>query len=471
MSLTLAPGRIHAVLGENGAGKSTLMGVLAGFVLPDAGTVTLDGRPVPLGNPAECRRAGIAMVHQHFALVPAFTVEENLALAAIDRPFRPVRFEDAATRALNLAADLGWSFDPKARTGQLPVGVQQRLEIVKALATDAPVLIFDEPTAVLSPTEVEDLFRVLRNLRDQGKVIALIAHKLSEVLSVADEVTVLRRGRFVAESPIASVDAVTLAQWMVGDLPAPQLPLPPSDSPEGLSVESVVARGARGETAVRGVSFQVRRGEILGVGGVDGNGQIELAEVLAGVIAPVSGRVAWGNLDAPEPPQRLDYGEVSVAYIPQDRQRDGLALRFSIRDNHLVTGHRRVELSKRGLLLMGAVRLWSRSLIDRFQVKANSTEDLVGGLSGGNQQKVVVSRSLDKVPDLIVAVNPTRGLDIQATDYVHEQILSAARKGAAVVLISTDLDELAALSSRRVYLSRGALAEGDGAVALVGGQP
>lgn len=468
VSLSLTRGRIHAVLGENGAGKSTLMGVLAGFVVPDSGSVTIDGRPVPLGNPAECRRSGIAMVHQHFALVPAFTVEENLALAAVDRPFRPARFDKSAARALEKASSLGWSFDAKARTGLLPVGVQQRLEIVKALATEAPVLIFDEPTAVLSPTEVEELFRVLRSLRDQGKIIALIAHKLSEVLSVADEVTVLRRGKFVAEAPIESVDAPTLASWMVGDLPDPQLPLPPSTWSEGLSVESVVAKGPRGETAVRGVSFTVRRGEVLGVGGVDGNGQIELAEVLAGVIAPTSGRVAWGPFGRAQP---LDYRSVRVAYIPQDRQRDGLALKLTIRDNHLVTGHRRPELAGRGLLRMRKIREWSRELIGRFQVKANSPEDLVGGLSGGNQQKVVVSRSLDQIPDLIVAVNPTRGLDIQATDYVHEQILDAARRGAAVVLISTDLDELAALSSRRVFLSRGELAESDGALALVGGSP
>lgn len=489
VSTRFQPGEIHAVLGENGAGKSTLMHVMSGFTRPDSGEVLLDNQPIPLGNPFECKRRGISMVHQHFTLVPAFTVQENLALSQLTSQ-GPLDQNTAAQPALDLARKLGWTLDPDAITAQLPVGVQQRLEIVKSLAGESKVAIFDEPTAVLTPTEVEELFRVLRELKDQGRIVILIAHKLQEVMAIADRVTVLRRGKKVAESPLTNspphpltnsspspqgLNAPTpqrlkappqtpkyhntvtprqLAEWMVGDLPerltpnAERLPQTPT-----LQAQDLTAQGDRGEPALRGITFTLHKGEILGFGGVDGNGQVELAEVLA-QIRPHQGQLEW--LGAQDP---------KIAYIPQDRQTDGLALPMSIEDNLLITQ------ANQGLWLNPTKsKTWADRLIDQFQIKAGSSRDKVASLSGGNQQKVVVARSLDQTPDLLIAVNPTRGLDVRATDYVHRQILAARDKGAAVVLISTDLDELAALATRTLFLSRGQIAEGQGPQALLGGE-
>lgn len=437
------------MLGENGAGKSTLMSVIAGFVAPDAGNGELKGSPLPFGKPFEARRRGIAMVHQHFALVPAFSVAENLSLARLRGVWRRHRPERDASPALELAKELGWAIDPSAPTDDLPVGVQQRIEILKALSSDADVVIFDEPTAVLTPDEVEDLFRVIRALKEHGRVIILIAHKLSEVMAIADRVTVLRRGKFVATAEIAAVDADQLATWMVGEVPAVRRPETRAFEP-GLSLTDVHVRGNRGEHAVRGVTFAVGHGEILGIGGVDGNGQVELAEALARVRPAAAGSIYLAG---------LDIEEANIAYIPQDRQADGLALSMSIRDNLLIAGHRRPELTFGPFLRTRRIRQWADDLVGRFQIKVGSVRDPVSSLSGGNQQKVVVARSLDQVPDMLVAVNPTRGLDVLATDYVHSQIIAAASAGAVVVLFSTDLDELAALAHRTVFLSRGMLTD------------
>lgn len=454
VSVEFAPGEVHAVLGENGAGKSTLMNIIAGFVAPDSGEGSLREQPLPFGRSFEARRRGIAMVHQHFALVPAFTSAENLALAHLRSPWQGHRPDRDAAPALKLAEQLGWKVDPDAPTEELPVGVQQRLEILKALSGDAEVVIFDEPTAVLTPDEVEDLFRVIRELKARGRTIILIAHKLSEVMAIADRVTVLRRGAFVASADIKDVDADQLATWMVGEVPASRTPARATFE-AGLRVTDLHVRGNRGEHAVRGVSLTIGKGEILGIGGVDGNGQVELAETLARVRPAAAGSIYLVG---------CDLEEASIAYIPQDRQSDGLALSMSIRDNLLITGHRRRELTFGPLLRRGAIERWTRDLVERFQIKVGSVRDPVSSLSGGNQQKVVVARSLDVVPDLLVAVNPTRGLDVRATDYVHSQIVAAAEAGAVVALFSTDLDELAALAHRTVFLSRGQLAD-----RLVGG--
>ncbi len=458
VSATFQSGEIHAVLGENGAGKSTLMGVLAGFILPDSGSVDLNGQPLPVGSPSACRNAGIAMVHQHFMLVPEFTVAENLALDRLGNLFGTLDVPKLSEPAIGLAKKLDWQINRQALVRQLPVGAQQRIEILKVLADDSPVVILDEPTAVLGPDEVLDLFRVLRNLRDRGKIVILIAHKLSEVLAVADRVTVLRQGKFVATSLIGEADETQLATWMVGDLPPTLIKGARTDLAPGLSMHDVSAKGDRGEDALRGISLVVRQGEILGIGGVDGNGQVELAEVAAGVRASCGGQVNWAAGSA-----------LRIAYIPQDRQSDGLALGMSIRDNSLIEGHRRPELSHGPFLNSKAIGDWCRKLIDQFQVKTPSSLELAGSLSGGNQQKVVVARNLDQTPDLLVAVNPTRGLDIRAADFVQRQILKARDEGAAVLLISTDLDELATLADRTLFLSRGQLIEASDAASLVGG--
>jgi len=450
VSAEFRPGEIHAVLGENGAGKSTLVGILGGFVTPDSGTVTLDGVPIPIGRAFDCKRLGIEQIHQHFTLVGAFTVAENLALARLPGLASTAPIAELARPSLAAADRLGWSVEPNARVGDLSVGAQQRLEILKALGGDARVVLFDEPTAVLSPDEVDDLFRVLRQLRDEGRIVILIAHKLSEVMAIADRVTVLRRGKWVASCEIGETNAAQLAEWMVGELPAAATGTRPAPQGNGIQAQGLCVEGDRGEPAIRGIDFQIRRGEVLGFGGVDGNGQVELAEALAAVRSH-TGELQFDGI--PISPENL-----RIAYIPQDRHHDGLALGMSIQDNLLITGHRHPQFAKGPFLVLRAVRAWAQELIDRFQIKADGPALRVSGLSGGNQQKVVVARALESQPDLLVAVNPTRGLDIRATEYVHRMILEAREKGAAVALISTDLDELAALADRTVFLSRGELA-------------
>jgi general nucleoside transport system ATP-binding protein len=455
VSVSFVSGEIHAVVGENGAGKSTFVGVLSGFVRPDSGRVALNSRDLPLGSAFSVKRLGVEMIHQHFTLVPALTVRENLALGRVTSLFRLLRPETLVAKAVEVAQRLGWSIDLDARVGDLPVGTQQRVEILKALGGDAEVLIFDEPTAVLAPEEVDELFAVLRKLRDDGKMVILIAHKLSEILSVADRVTVLRRGKKVASALISETNADEIAGWIVGDLEYRSnlgVNLTAAQG-EGLSVRGLNVLGDRGNVAIDEISFEIARGEVLGFGGVDGNGQVELAEALAGV-RPFTGAVEFRDVpDAAE-----------VGYVPQDRQADGLALRMSIRDNLLITGHRDASLTTRGWLKSGAIESWSSALIQRFGIKARGPAQVVGGLSGGNQQKVVVSRALEKRRDLLVFVNPTRGLDLAATQFVHGQIREAQTAGTAVALITTDRDELFALSNRTVFLSKGKLTE-----SLIGG--
>ena len=502
-------GEIHALLGENGAGKSTLMHILAGLTTPDAGQIAHNGVSISLPSPRAARSAGIAMVHQHFTLVPAFTVEENLALDTPNAGRRSnYRASTAAQTALAKAASLGWNLNPKARVEDLPVGTQQRVEIVKALATDARLLIFDEPTAVLAGDEVEDLFAVLRQLRDEGRAVILIAHKLAEILAVADRVTVLRRGHNVASVKVADTNALQLAEWMIGAQASPQMraaelqnraksppfsaPNPvsnhPSDSKSlsqraeqeewenekererqavtqqaftaSLAAEAPIftacnltVRGDRGEIALRDVHLNVRRGEILGIGGVDGNGQTELAETLAGLRHLESGTLIWqGQMFAPGVRPR-------TGYIPQDRRRAGLALSLSVEENLLFEAVRAPQY-RRGLFLKRRrLAILAQSLLHAYDIRAASVKIPVSALSGGNQQKIVVARALHSEPEWIVAVNPTRGLDIGASRFVHAQLRKARARGAAIVLISTDLDELAALADRQAILSGGALTE------------
>lgn len=436
-------GEIHAVLGENGAGKSTLIEVLGGFVTPDRGQILFKDQQLPVGRPFATRDLGIRVVHQHFMLVPQMTVKENFALAQLQGGLGALDADYMARTAYEKGLELGWSVDLDALAGDLPVGTQQRVEILKALAGEAEVLILDEPTAVLSPKEVENLFEVLRVLRDQGKVVILIAHKLSEVMGIADRVTVLRRGKLVNSCAIGGTNSVQLSEWMVGTLDSELEWFPPQQGEIIVRVNDLVVLGGRGDRAVDRVSFEVGRGEIFGIGGVDGNGQVEMAEALAGVGKVYSGSIIFNG---------------KIGYIPQDRQSDGLALGLSIEENMLLSGAPSA-VRKGPFLLPGLVRNRAHRLIEEFQIKVGSAGDRAGSLSGGNQQKIVAARVLSENPEVIVAVNPTRGLDIKATAYVHGRLKEAAENGAAVILISTDLHELGELSSRKLYLSRGKLSE------------
>ncbi len=458
VDFSVCRGEIHALLGENGAGKSTLMHVLTGLTAPDAGTIEINGYTARITSPAISRRLGIAMVHQHFALAPALTVAENLALDIPCPPssgiskclnYSPLR---EAGSALSCAADLGWKMDPHARVSSLSVGEQQRIEIVKALATDADVLIFDEPTAVLIGDEISELFEVLRKLADRGKAIVLIAHKLSEILAVSSRVTVLRRGERIAEAHTQHVTAVELASWMVGDA-AEVASRPFSADLENSSqcpppelicdADNITVLGNRGETAIHGLQLQAKAGEIFGIGGVDGNGQTELAEALVGLR-----KVSAGS---------LTINAKRTGYIPQDRRRAGLAVSMSVSDNLLFDAALLQEYKRGPFLKVRSLLELSADLIDKFDIRTSSAKAPASALSGGNQQKIVVARALLGDPDFLVAVNPTRGLDIGAARFVHEQLIAARARGAAVVVISTDLDELAAISDHTSILAGGTL--------------
>lgn len=424
-SLRFKRGRVHALLGENGAGKSTMVNILGGFVRPDSGKVRMDGSPLPVGDPIAIRSRGLRIVHQHFMLVPAFSVAENFALSRARGGLRPIQYEPPTS-------SLGWSINPLARTRNLGVGEQQRVEILRALDGDARYLILDEPTAVLTPDEISDLFCVLRKLANEGVGIVLIAHKLDEVLAVADEITVLRSGSVVVHVRATETSAPELAGWMVGELPEPSAPTVQAYGPTLIDISNAVIFGDRRSIAVNGVDLQIRSGEIVGIGGVDGNGQIELAEAVVG-IRPVT----TGSIRAPG----------RLAYIPQDRRHQGLALGMTIAEN-LVLG----KESRSPFLSPLRLKQFAESCITRYEIKAPSPSILVSMLSGGNQQKVVVARELADQPEGVVAVNPTRGLDVRASAFVHSEIRQAAQRGAAVLLISTDLDELAALADRTLYM-------------------
>ncbi len=420
------------------------MSVLAGFLRPDKGSVTFDGKSLPLGAAREIRRLGLHLVHQHFMLVPEFTARENIVLATMGALIGPYDTDALVRRAVSWAQRLGWSLPLDELAGQTPVGVQQRIEILKALALDSRVLILDEPTAVLSPSEVADLFRVLRQLADEGRTVILIAHKLAEVLAVADRVVVLRRGHKVAEAEASEVDAKQLETWMVGERPPLDLAFSVGSGPVVLSVRGLCVLGDRGNPAVDGLSMECRAGEVFGIGGVDGNGQLELAEALVGIRAASAGQV--------QRPQK-------VGYIPQDRRHDGLALDLSVQENMTVGMLDDPRIVKGPFLLPGKAGDVALGLVKEYEIKATSTNEPAGSLSGGNQQKVVVSRAMSQSPELLVAMNPTRGLDVRATDFVHTVLRRAAADGAAVVVFTTDLDELDLLSDRKVYMSRGRFSE------------
>lgn len=459
--------QVHAILGENGAGKSTLMQILSGLSQPDSGELLLNGQKVGINSPRSARNLGIAMVHQHFTLVPALTVAENLALdRPVPRPlwqfWKPYNPIAEAEPTIRSAAELGWKLNPSQLIADLSVGTQQRIEIAKALATDARLLILDEPTAVLTPSEVDELFGVLRMLRSQGKLILLITHKLAEILAVADQVTVLKRGKIAGSIPVRETNPKQLAEWMTGPDSIPSdcnsllnrnSPRTPSSDNPIFSAREMVALGDRGEETLCGLSLDVRRGEIVGIGGVDGNGQIELAEALAGLRPLRSGSICWeGSTFAPP-------NHPKTGYIPQDRRRSGLAVNMSIADNLLMDAVKEPEFQSGPFLKKGELSRLAESLVQQFDIRAASLDMPVASLSGGNQQKIIAARVFHSKPDWIVAMNPTRGLDIGATRFVFDQLLKARTRGAAIALISTDRDEIAALADRSFILSNGMLSE------------
>ncbi len=437
-TLELERGEVHALLGENGAGKTTLVRVLYGMLQPDAGAIELDGERVRVRSPRHALALGIGLVHQHFMGVPALSVAENLALG---EPGAPWLGRDALRRrAREMLARHGLELDPDATAGELPVAQQQRIEIVRALERGARVLVLDEPSAVLAPPEVEALLEMLARLRDAGHTVVLISHKLEEIARVADRVTVLRAGRSVASRPVAGVTAAELGAWMVGDA------LPPPGEPPGAAGEAVALelRGLRAP-GLAGVDLRLRAGEIVAIAGIDGNGQGPLERVLAGVELPESGEIEIGR-----PP---------LALVPGDRQRVGLVLDLSPGENLVLaeaSGQRGGTAFRHGLLRPDALRAAVDEATRRVGVRGAGAPS-ARALSGGNQQKLCIARALRAEPGVLVAVNPTRGLDVTATAAVREELRAQARAGTAVLLISTELDEVLELGDRVCVLFRGRL--------------
>jgi simple sugar transport system ATP-binding protein len=455
IDLAVAPGQVHALLGENGAGKSTLMNVLYGLLQPDEGEILIDNKAVRFGSPKDAIAAGIGMVHQHFMLVPVFTVAENVTLG-IEETRPPGLLDRRKTRrdVRELSQRYGLEVDPDAVVEDLPVGIQQRVEIIKALVRQATVLILDEPTAVLTPAETDDLFRIIRQLKDGGTSIVFISHKLKEVQAIADTITVLRRGKVVGERPPGSTED-ELALLMVGrDV---QLRVSKQAAKPGevvLDVADLIVTDLAGQAQVNGTSFQVRAGEILGVAGVQGNGQTELCEALMGLRPTTAGHVTLDGRDLTRatPAQRLEAG---IAYVPEDRQEDGLIGDFSVADNMVLDQYNKPPFAKGITLNLGAIAANAAERVKEFDVRTTSAETPVGTLSGGNQQKVILARELAQEHKVLIASQPTRGLDVGSIEFVHRRIVDQRDKGVAVLIVSAELDEIYALADRIAVMYEG----------------
>jgi ABC-type uncharacterized transport system ATPase subunit len=455
VDLTVPKGTIHALVGENGAGKSTLMNMLYGLYFPDSGEILIHGKPVTLHGPGDAIKQGIGMVHQHFMLVPPLSVAENIVLGA--EPPALARFprREAIRRVEELSSRYGLRVDPTARVHNLPVGLQQRVEILKTLYRGAEILILDEPTAVLTPQETDELFVVLRDLVDKGKTILFISHKLREVMAVADQISVLRRGKKVATLEKNATSREEIARLMVGREILPQVDRGMSRPGEPiLEVRDLRCDSDRGLSALKGLSFTVRAGEVLGIAGVEGNGQSELVDVLTGLRHADGGAVSLhGQVVTNAAPRRLrDQG---LASIPEDRQARGLVLDYSVADNLILGSQDDPAVTGGRLLSPRRIVERARRLIRQFDIRGAVPATPARSLSGGNQQKVVLAREIDSRPRFLIAAQPTRGLDIGAIQFVHQQLLEERDKGVGILLVSAELDEILALSDRIAVLYEG----------------
>jgi len=459
----LEKGEIHALLGENGAGKTTLMNVLYGLYRPDEGQVFVNGTPVRLNSPNDAIKLGIGMVHQHFMLVPVMTVAENMMLGAesvkqATKWWGPLSILDrrqVEKETRHLSEQYGLDVDPTIPVHMLSVGVQQRVEILKALYRKADILILDEPTAVLTPQEAEELFVIMRSLRDQGVSIIFITHKLKEVFAVADRITVMRSGKVVGHTTPAEATESILASMMVGRevlLTVEKGPAHPTETV--LDVQDLQVKDDRGLLAVHNATFQVRQGEVLGIAGVQGNGQTELVEALTGLRRAESGRVLMDGQDITNnsPRQVLETG---VSHIPEDRRKRGLVLSYSIADNMVLCTYYKPPFARGIVMYHEAIDAQARRLAKEFDVRAPNIYTQAGTLSGGNQQKVIVARELSRPYNLLIAAQPTRGLDVGSIEFIHKRIIEQRDAGHAVLLVSAELDEILSLSDRVAVMYKG----------------
>jgi simple sugar transport system ATP-binding protein len=454
VTFDVSAGEVHALLGENGAGKSTLMRQLYGLYKPDEGQIIINGEPVVFHSPADAIRAGIGMIHQHFMLVSTLTVAENVALGLRSTREPRLDLDRVAKRVEELSKIYGLKVDPSAHVWQLAVGEQQRVEILKALYRGASLIILDEPTAVLTPQEVDDLFVTFRRMAQEGHALIFISHKLHEVVAISDRVTVLRDGRSVDTRLAKGVTRHELAQLMVGREIKPLAPQPHKAGEVRLHIADVHAMGDRGTEALRGVDLEVRSGEILGLAGVSGNGQRELAQCLAGLRKVTQGAIELlgQNIASASLRQRIELG---LAYVPEERMRDGAVREFSVEENIFLRDHAAPRFTRSIFLNFNAMHAHARQLIDKYAVKTPGLDTPIKNLSGGNIQKVIMARELSRDPKVLIAAQPTRGVDIGASEYIRQRLLEQRQNGVAILLISEDLDEILELSDRIAVMFEG----------------
>jgi general nucleoside transport system ATP-binding protein len=458
ISLSLRKGEIHALLGENGAGKSTLMGVLFGMYQPEKGVIKVDGKEVRITNPNVANRLGIGMVHQHFKLVDNFTVTENIILGSEPVKGMVLDIDSAAKKIAELSKHYGLNVDPHAKIEDISVGMQQRVEIMKMLYREAEVLIFDEPTAVLTPVEIKELMKIMKNLINEGKSIIIITHKLKEIKAVADRCTVIRRGKSIGTVNVAEASEASLAEMMVGrhvSFKVDKKESTPSDVV--LKIDGVSVKNNRKVLGVKDVSLEVKKGEILGVAGVDGNGQSELVEAITGLRKVEAGRIFLNGEEITNLPikSRIQKG---LGHIPEDRQKRGLVLDYTMESNMVLEVYNKQPFSKYGLLNMPAIRKYAKNILQNFDVRSGEgAASIARTLSGGNQQKAIIGRELELDPDLLIAVQPTRGLDVGSIEYIHRRLIEHRDKGKAVLLVSLELDEVLQLSDRIAIVNNGEL--------------
>ena len=457
VNLIVESGEILGLLGENGAGKTTLMNILYGLYEADEGEVLIDGTPVEFMGPGDAIAAGIGMLHQHFMLVPVFDVTENVVLGVEPTvgPAGHIDIEEARAEVRAISTQYGLDVDPKAIVEDLPVGTQQRIEIIKVLFREAEIIVFDEPTSVLTPQEVEEFFNIVRSLRDAGKGIVFITHKLGEMLEIADRISVLRRGKVVGETTPGQSTKGSLAELMVGrpvDLVVEKTPAEPGDVV--LSVQGLVVQDERLQRAVDDVTFEVRSGEIVGIAGVQGNGQTELVEAITGLTLPIAGHVTIGGEDITlARPRRVH--QLAVAHVPEDRQRDGLVLDFNLSENIVLNSYYERPYSRGIIMDWNEARRHAIELVDEYDIRTPSVDVTAGTLSGGNQQKLIVAREFSRDVKLVIASQPTRGIDVGSIEYVHQRIVEERDSGAAILIVSSELDEILALSDRILVMYRG----------------
>ena len=455
INLHLRRGEIHALLGENGAGKSTLMNMLAGLLEPTSGEIAVNGQVVKLDSPSKAASLGIGMVHQHFMLVEAFTVAENIILGSEITKNGVIDIKKAIQEIKELSEKYGLAVDPSSKVEDISVGAQQRVEILKTLYRGADILIFDEPTAVLTPAEIDELMIIMKNLVKEGKSIILITHKLDEIRAVSDRVTVIRRGKSIETVEIAGATNQDLAEMMVGrSVSFTTEKNPPQPKEVILSIKDLVVNENRGIPAVKNLSLDVRAGEIVGIAGIDGNGQSELIQAITGLRKVKSGTINIKGKDVVGlPPRKIT--EMKVSHVPEDRHRDGLVLDMTISENIALQTYYKEPLSKNGILNYTNIHNYARKLMEEFDVRAANDYVPASALSGGNQQKAIIAREVDRDPDLLIVSQPTRGLDVGAIEYIHKRLIGERDKGKAVLVVSFELDEILNLSDRIAVIHDG----------------